>query len=145
MVIEDEEQEKTKKTKKIQIGGCKYGVKPTLTSAVLRRIDEPHCKKKKLNLQKFFILNSAHIYVIKFLILIMAEESTPDSNIDYDAAVKYWSSVPATVDGVLGGFGESTPVPKADVAGSAGFIRRLKPSMAVNPGQIAYGLDIGAG
>lgn len=79
--------------------------------------------------------------------LTMAEETVdaPDSKISYEEAVKYWSSVPATVEGVLGGFGETTPVPKADVAGSAGFLRRLKPSMAVNPGQIAYGLDVGAG
>lgn len=69
----------------------------------------------------------------------------PDSHINYDDAVQYWSSVPATVDGVLGGFGETTPVPKVDVAGSNGFVRRLGPTLKVVPGQIKYGLDIGAG
>lgn len=71
--------------------------------------------------------------------------NTPDSKISYDDAVSYWGSVPATVDGVLGGFGETTPVPKVDVAGSMGFVRRLKPSMAVAPGHVKYGLDVGAG
>lgn len=71
--------------------------------------------------------------------------AAPDSNINYKDAIDYWSSVPPTVDGVLGGFGETTPVPKADVAGSMGLVRRLGPSMAVAPGHIKYGLDVGAG
>lgn len=68
-----------------------------------------------------------------------------DSQINYDDAVNYWSSVPATVTGVLGGFGETTPVPKVDVQGSLGFVKRLGPSMTVAPGCEKYGLDIGAG
>lgn len=71
--------------------------------------------------------------------------ATPDSQINYEDAVQYWSSVPATVDGVLGGFGETTQVPKVDVAGSNGFVRRLGPILKVAPGQTKYGLDIGAG
>lgn len=71
--------------------------------------------------------------------------AAPDSQINYEDAVQYWSSVPATVDGVLGGFGETTQVPKVDVAGSNGFVRRLGPILKVAPGQTKYGLDIGAG
>lgn len=72
-------------------------------------------------------------------------ESRADDSINYNDAISYWSSVPATVDGVLGGYGESTPVPKADVSGSMGFIRRLGPSTQIAPGKVKYGLDVGAG
>lgn len=72
-----------------------------------------------------------------------------DSRISYDDAVKYWSSVTADDDGVLGGFGHSV-IPKVDVAGSLSFVRRLKelsPSTFPNSsGEFAKrGLDIGAG
>lgn len=72
-------------------------------------------------------------------------ESKADDLINYDDAVSYWSSVPATVNGVLGGFGETTPVPKADVSGSMGFVRRLGPSLKIGEGRVKYGLDVGAG
>lgn len=68
-----------------------------------------------------------------------------DKNINYKDAIDYWSSTPATVNGVLGGYGETTPVPKADVAGSTGFIRRLGPSIEPAPGRLKYALDVGAG
>lgn len=67
-----------------------------------------------------------------------------DSQINYDDAISYWASVPATNDGVLGGYG-NTSVPRADVVGSITFLRRLKTRMPVEEGQIKYGVDVGAG
>lgn len=68
-----------------------------------------------------------------------------DGKINYTDAISYWESVPATVDGVLGGFGEKTPVPKVDVSGSMGFLKRLTPTTPLGEGRIKYALDIGAG
>lgn len=73
------------------------------------------------------------------------KDTRPDDNINYTDAVSYWASVPATVDGVLGGYGEKTPVPKADVSGSMGFIRRLAPTTPLGEGEVKYALDVGAG
>lgn len=103
-----------------------------------------HGEKIK-TVKSFFLQRLESQTLIKMSMEETVDANAVDSQISYEVAVKYWSSVPATVDGVLGGFGETTPVPKADVAGSSGFVRRLKPSMAVASGQIAYGLDIGAG
>ena len=69
-----------------------------------------------------------------------------DKQIDYEKALDYWESTPATIDGVLGGFG-NTVVPKVDIVGSQAFIRRLgtlSPNTFPNlPNQAA--LDVGAG
>lgn len=65
--------------------------------------------------------------------------------IDYGDAIDYWTSIPATVDGVLGGYGEGTVVPAMDVLGSNHFLRKLKSRMIVEPGHQKYGVDIGAG
>ncbi|CCH46604.1 hypothetical protein BN7_6198 [Wickerhamomyces ciferrii] len=78
----------------------------------------------------------------------MSEDKTdnrPDALIDYEQAIDYWTSIPATVDGVLGGYGESTSVPKADVVGSLTFLRKLKTRMIPEEGQRKIGVDIGAG
>lgn len=72
-----------------------------------------------------------------------APTDRPDSHINYDESIKYWSSVDASVDGVLGGFGEKTVVPKVDVFGSNAFIKRLHLKPA--EGNQFYGLDVGAG
>jgi hypothetical protein len=40
----------------------------------------------------------------------------------YGSAISYWSTVPATVDGVLGGFGQVSPV---DLQESAAFLEAL--------------------
>jgi protein N-terminal methyltransferase len=48
----------------------------------------------------------------------------PDSHINYSNAISYWESVPTTVDGVLGGFGNSV-VPELDIIGSNSFVKRL--------------------
>ena len=70
----------------------------------------------------------------------------PDSQINYDDAISYWSSVPASVNGVLGGFGEQTPVPKVDIVGSLTFLRKLSTRMSVGQDQVnKYTIDMGAG
>ncbi|KAK9453035.1 alpha-N-methyltransferase NTM1 [Dipodascopsis uninucleata] len=72
----------------------------------------------------------------------------PDNRISYNDAIDYWTGVPATVDGVLGGFG-NTSLPKTDVKGSLSFFRRIasryrdfEESGRTNS---KYGCDIGAG
>lgn len=52
-----------------------------------------------------------------------------DSHIKYEDAIDYWTDVDATVDGVLGGYGEGTVVPTMDVLGSNNFLRKLKSRM----------------
>lgn len=74
-----------------------------------------------------------------------SDRTTPDSHIVYDDAIEYWSGIPATVDGVLGGYGEDTVVPTMDVLGSNHFLRKLKSRMIVDPGHQKIGADIGAG
>lgn len=69
----------------------------------------------------------------------------PDSHINYDDAIEYWTNIPATVNGVLGGYGEQTVVPTMDVLGSSFFLRKLKSRMICPNGLIKYGVDIGAG
>lgn len=69
----------------------------------------------------------------------------PDSQINYNDAIAYWSSVPASVNGVLGGFGEQTAVPKADIVGSSTFLRKLATRMACPDNQTKYTIDMGAG
>lgn len=73
------------------------------------------------------------------------EDNRADALIDYENAIDYWTSVPATVDGVLGGYGEGTSVPKADVVGSSTFLRKLRARMTPEQGHIKYSVDIGAG
>jgi protein N-terminal methyltransferase len=50
-------------------------------------------------------------------------EAPPDSHIDHAAAIAYWSSLPATVDGVLGGYPQ---VSRVDLQGSANFFAKLR-------------------
>lgn len=73
-----------------------------------------------------------------------ADSGVPDANINYSDAIAYWLSVPASVNGVLGGFGEQTPVPKADIIGSATFLRKLESRMACADGA-RLTIDMGAG
>lgn len=75
----------------------------------------------------------------------MTTESKPDSLINYKDAIDYWTNTPATINGVLGGYGEQTVVPTMDVLGSSHFLRKLKSRMLVSSGHIKYGADIGAG
>lgn len=58
----------------------------------------------------------------------------------YDKAKNYWSTIPPTVDGMLGGFGKLT---YTDIRGSANFLQalfKLKPAP-----ERKYALDCGAG
>lgn len=75
----------------------------------------------------------------------LSVDEKPDSQIDYNTAIEYWSSVPASVEGVLGGFGPSTPVPKADIVGSSTFLRKLQTRMECPPDGERLTLDVGAG
>lgn len=68
-----------------------------------------------------------------------------DEQIDYDAAVEYWTNTPATVDGVLGGFGETTCVPKTDIIGSLTFLRKLRTRWGNDEGKPKYSIEMGAG
>lgn len=69
----------------------------------------------------------------------------PNSRINYNDAISYWASVPASVDGVLGGFGDHTPVPKADIIGSATFLRKLQTRMECPAPYKKLTIDMGAG
>nr|CAD7445249.1 unnamed protein product [Timema bartmani] len=61
-------------------------------------------------------------------------------DISYDLAAKYWSSIPATVDGMLGGLGY---ISNTDIQGSLKFLRELF-KMRDPPGR-RQALDCGAG
>ncbi|KAK9471796.1 alpha-N-methyltransferase NTM1 [Dipodascopsis tothii] len=69
-----------------------------------------------------------------------------DSHISYDDGIAYWNSIPATVDGVLGGFGNTT-LPRADMRGSSGFIEKIARKLPDFGAIVATGTacDIGAG
>ncbi|GAA5837552.1 hypothetical protein JCM9279_006786 [Rhodotorula babjevae] len=49
---------------------------------------------------------------------------------DFEAGVAYWAATNATVDGVLGGYGEGTPVPRLDATSSRLLILSLLPSLS---------------
>ncbi|KAK9389536.1 alpha-N-methyltransferase NTM1 [Lipomyces mesembrius] len=72
----------------------------------------------------------------------------PDANISYADAIDYWTGIPATVDGVLGGFGHTT-LPKTDVKGSIAFLRRISrfyPEFEESGKKFgSRGCDVGAG
>uniref|UniRef100_V9I7P0 Alpha N-terminal protein methyltransferase 1 n=1 Tax=Apis cerana TaxID=7461 RepID=V9I7P0_APICE len=58
----------------------------------------------------------------------------------YTAAAKYWEHVPATVDGMLGGFGFISQI---DIKGSTKFLKAL--FELENPPSKTFALDCGAG
>lgn len=72
-------------------------------------------------------------------------QELPDKLINYDDALEYWESIPATVDGVLGGFGDATVVPSRDIAQSMKFIRKLSSRIKPEADEEKYGLELGAG
>ncbi|GAA6004969.1 N-terminal protein methyltransferase [Rhodotorula paludigena] len=49
---------------------------------------------------------------------------------DFDKGVEYWQSTTADVDGVLGGYGESSPVPRLDATSSRLLILSLLPQLS---------------
>ncbi|XP_063529208.1 alpha N-terminal protein methyltransferase 1-like [Cydia strobilella] len=61
-------------------------------------------------------------------------------SICYEKALEYWSEIPATVDGVLGGFGFISDV---DIQGSRMFLQSILSSE--NPPSTNLALDCGAG
>lgn len=73
------------------------------------------------------------------------EPEAPSSKIVYEDGLEYWRLVPATLDGVLGGFGESTPVPKKDISGLVAFLKKLSSRMRPAKDEVKYGIEMGAG
>ncbi|GAA5904629.1 hypothetical protein JCM8208_004834 [Rhodotorula glutinis] len=57
---------------------------------------------------------------------------------DFEAGVSYWARTDATVEGVLGGYGEGTPVPRLDATSSRLLILSLLPSLStITPPHLA--------
>ncbi|GAA5966814.1 hypothetical protein JCM21900_006098 [Sporobolomyces salmonicolor] len=54
----------------------------------------------------------------------------PEQTPDFEAGVAYWANTDASVDGVLGGYGEGTPVPRLDATSSRLLILSLLPSLS---------------
>ncbi|KAF3918309.1 hypothetical protein ABW21_db0205086 [Orbilia brochopaga] len=61
---------------------------------------------------------------------------------DYGAQIEYWSGVPSTVNGMLGGYPQ---VSRADLQQSSNFVAKLKPQMQVPEDGVRRGVDCGAG
>ncbi|KAK4058841.1 hypothetical protein OIO90_000287 [Microbotryomycetes sp. JL221] len=49
---------------------------------------------------------------------------------DFQAGVDYWTNTAASVDGVLGGYGHGTPVPRLDAASSRMLILSILPELS---------------
>ncbi|CUM65690.1 uncharacterized protein PRCAT00003338001 [Priceomyces carsonii] len=77
--------------------------------------------------------------------ILMSENDKADTKIKYEDAIEYWSNVPASVNGVLGGFGEQTQVPRVDIVGSSTFLRKLKTRMECTENQGKLTIEMGAG
>ncbi|KAK6508590.1 Alpha N-terminal protein methyltransferase 1 [Arthrobotrys conoides] len=61
---------------------------------------------------------------------------------DYAAQIAYWTSIPSTVSGMLGGYPQ---VSRVDLQTSSNFLAKLKPSMGVPVDGVRRGVDCGAG
>ncbi|EMF17342.1 uncharacterized protein SEPMUDRAFT_77499 [Sphaerulina musiva SO2202] len=71
--------------------------------------------------------------------------SNADAQINHEAAIAYWSSQPASDDGVLGGHAE---VSRVDLQGSANFLAKLRRTSTEFPpskGKLQRVADTGAG
>ncbi|KAK1148373.1 hypothetical protein N8T08_010184 [Aspergillus melleus] len=69
----------------------------------------------------------------------------PDSNINHAHSIAYWSDVPATVDGMLGGFPQ---VSRIDLQGSKSFLAKAKRLLSIplhRNLKLSRGVDCGAG
>lgn len=73
-----------------------------------------------------------------------ASNAAPDSHINAQAAIAYWSSTEATVSGVLGGFPQ---VSRIDIQGSSNFLSKLRRQSKHFPasGKLRRAVDCGAG
>lgn len=69
---------------------------------------------------------------------------SPDANISASDSLKYWNSIPTTVDGMLGGYPE---ISRTDLKGSANFFAKLRREQPSQPtkGPLQRGVDCGAG
>ncbi|KAL4888160.1 alpha-N-methyltransferase NTM1 [Aspergillus ambiguus] len=67
-----------------------------------------------------------------------------DSYIDHAAAISYWNGVPATINGILGGFPQISHI---DLRGSKNFFARIRRSIpaCASTGKLRLGVDCGAG
>ncbi|KAI4146232.1 MAG: hypothetical protein L6R39_003530 [Caloplaca ligustica] len=69
--------------------------------------------------------------------------SEPDAQISQADALTYWNSIPATVDGMLGGYPH---ISRVDIRGSLNFVEKLRRLHAFPaPGMWSRGVDCGAG
>jgi protein N-terminal methyltransferase len=76
---------------------------------------------------------------------VLGQNAAPDSQINHAAAIAYWSSTPATVDGVLGGYPQ---VSRVDLQGSANFLAKLRlqsKHLSPSAGKMSRAADCGAG
>ncbi|GAA5932637.1 N-terminal protein methyltransferase [Sporobolomyces koalae] len=80
-----------------------------------------------------------------------------EQNPDFETGVNYWANTEASVNGVLGGYGEGTPVPRLDATSSRLLILSLMPQLSTiipphstatippRPKRTFRALDCGAG
>ena len=68
----------------------------------------------------------------------------PDASISSADSLKYWNSINATVDGMLGGYPQ---ISRIDLQGSANFFTKLRKEHPVKPGHeiLHRAIDCGAG
>ncbi|KAL8730670.1 MAG: hypothetical protein Q9181_004578 [Wetmoreana brouardii] len=74
------------------------------------------------------------------------QEPVYDSQINQAEALAYWNSIPATVNGMLGGYPQ---ISRIDLRGSLNFLEKLRrlhnSSNGISPGPLGRGVDCGAG
>ncbi|KAI7470502.1 hypothetical protein KC351_g12625 [Hortaea werneckii] len=77
-------------------------------------------------------------------VLFADPNAAPDSLINHEAAIQYWSSTEPTVNGVLGGFPQ---VSRIDLQGSSNFLAKLRRQSALFPPgkKLRRAVDCGAG
>ncbi|GAB1743608.1 hypothetical protein NU219Hw_g534t1 [Hortaea werneckii] len=77
-------------------------------------------------------------------VLFADPNAAPDSLINHEAAIRYWSSTEPTVNGVLGGFPQ---VSRIDLQGSSNFLAKLRRQSDVFPPgkKLRRAVDCGAG
>jgi protein N-terminal methyltransferase len=68
----------------------------------------------------------------------------PDSNISTESALEYWNNIPATVNGMLGGYPQ---ISRTDLRGSLNFLAKLRKggSTTASAGLLKRCVDCGAG
>ncbi|KAI5291290.1 Alpha N-terminal protein methyltransferase 1 [Ascosphaera acerosa] len=78
-----------------------------------------------------------------------ADATSPDSLIDHDAGLQYWSSLPPTKATMLGELGQFSWYTRIDLQGSRNFLAKVRRRMGAAAGgdgaKLARGVDCGAG